>query len=463
MYDIIIIGSGPGGYAGAIRASQLGKRVAVVERAELGGVCLNWGCIPTKALLKSAQVLSYARKAADFGVEFEGCEGGGVPVANLGKMVERSRGVSSQMNKGVEFLMKKHGIDVLRGEGRIVRKGCVGVGGVEYECGDIIVATGARSRVLPSIPVDGDRVITSREALVLSKLPESMVVVGSGAIGLEFASFYSSLGVKVSIVEYLDRIAPLEDSEISSALERVFRKNKVTLMTSTEVLSVENNGGGCSVLVSGKKGEQRLEVDVVLSAVGVVANIEGLGLDDIGVDVERGRILVDTANYRTSVEGVYAIGDVIGTPALAHVATAEAIACVEGICGHSVSGVDYGAIPSCIYTDMEVASVGLTESQAVDGGVAVTVGRFSLLASGKAVSAGSRDGLVKLVFAAEGGELLGAHLCGLNVTEMVSGLTYMVQHGVTAREIVECVHPHPSISECIMEAAASALGEAIHG
>lgn len=458
MYDIIIIGSGPGGYAGAIRASQLGAKVAIVERAELGGVCLNWGCIPTKALLKSAQVFEYASHAASYGVELES-----VPVANLVKMVERSRGVALQMSKGIEFLMKKHNIEVLRGEGKLLGAGRVSVDGVEYEATSVVVATGARPRCLPAIPVDGLRVIDSRKALTLDMLPKSMVVVGSGAIGLEFASFYAALGCKVTVVEYLSRVAPLEDAEVSSTLERAMRKAKIAVMTKTTVLGVENCGDVCRVRVDGKKGELELEAEVVLSAVGVCSNIENLGLEECGVEVERGKIVVDLSSYETSVAGIYAIGDVIATPALAHVATAEAIRCVEQIMGHTAAAVNYEAIPSCIYTTPEVSSVGMTEEEARGKFEDVVVGKFSLMASGKATAAGARDGLVKLVFVGADRVLVGAHLVGLNVTEMVAGLTSMVCEGVTARRIVDTVHPHPTISEAVMEAAASALGEAIHG
>ncbi len=357
MYDIIIIGSGPGGYAGAVRAAQLGAKVAIIERAELGGVCLNWGCIPTKALLKSAQVYDYVKSAEAYGVSgIEGAE------AQLDKMVERSRGVAQQMRGGVEFLMKKNGVDVIEGVGKVVESGKVEVEGVVYETRNTIVATGARPRVVDAIPVDGQRVINSRGALTLTTLPASMVVVGSGAIGLEFASFYNSLGVKVTVVEFMDRVAPLEDADISSTLERYLRKNKITVMTSTTVQEVEASQSGCSVKISGKKGEQTLQCDVVLSAVGAVANIESIGLEEAGVEIEKGKIKIDLQSYKTSMDGIYAIGDVIATPALAHVATAEAIACVEGIMGHQPAGVNYGAIPSCIYTPLEVASVGQTEA-----------------------------------------------------------------------------------------------------
>lgn len=457
MYDIIIIGSGPGGYAGAIRAAQLGQKVAIVEKAELGGVCLNWGCIPTKALLKCASVYEYASHAADYGVEVAST------TPNLAKMVERSRGVASSMSKGIEFLMKKHAIEVIAGQATIAAKGKVEVAGTIYETKNIIVATGARPRDLPAIPVDGTRIINSKQALVLDKLPSSMIVVGSGAIGLEFASFFATLGVKVTVVEYLDRIAPLEDTEISATLERALRKAKITIMTSTTVNKATSSTDGCKVEVSGKKGDQTLEADIVLSAVGIAANIENLGLEGVGVATERGKITVDKTTYQTSVDGIYAIGDVIATPALAHVATAEAIRCVEQIAGHHAAAIDYDAIPSCVYTTPEVASVGLTETQATERGHEVKIGKFSLMASGKATAAGARDGLIKLVFDAKSDQLLGAHFVGLNVTEMIAGPTTLLGLKATARQIIDTVHPHPTISEAIMEAAAAAHGEAIHG
>lgn len=456
MYDLIIIGSGPGGYAGAIRAKQLGLKVAIVERAELGGVCLNWGCIPTKALLKSASVFEYATHAADYGVEL-----GEKPTADLAKMVERSRAVASQMSKGVEFLMKKNEIEVIVGQGRIAGAGKVEVSGTIYEARNIIIATGARPRDFAAIPVDGVRVINSRQALTLSTLPATMVVVGSGAIGLEFASFFNTLGSKVTIVEYVDRVAPLEDVEISATLERALRKAKITIMTSTSVEKVSVEGEKCKVEVTGKKGAQTIEADVVLSAVGVTANIEDLGLEAVGVKVERGKIVVG-ASYETSVSGIFAIGDVIATPALAHVATAEAIKCVEHIAGKTPEPIDYNAIPSCVYTTPEVSSVGMTEAEAVERGHDVRVGKFPFTASGKATAAGARDGLVKLVFDRASDKLLGAHFVGMNVTEMVAEPTLALKLGASAMQIINTVHPHPTMSEAIMEAAAAAHGEAIH-
>lgn len=455
MFDLIIIGSGPGGYAGAIRASQLGLKTAIVERAELGGVCLNWGCIPTKALLKSASVYEYARHAAEYGVEIDKAE------ANLEKMVDRSRAVASQMSKGIEFLMKKNAIEVIAGQGKIVAPHKVEVEGTVYEAKNIIIATGARPREFAAIPVDGVRVINSRHALTLSAKPETMVVVGSGAIGLEFASFFNTIGVKVTVIEYVDRIAPLEDAEISSTLERALRKAKITIMTSTSVEKVEVDGEKCKIQINGKKGAQTIEADVVLSAVGISANIENIGLEELGIAVERGKIVVDS-NYKSSVDGIFAIGDVIATPALAHVATAEAIKCVEHIAGQNPDPIDYSIIPSCVYTTPEVSSVGLTEAQATEAGHEVRVGKFPFTASGKATAAGARDGMVKLVFDKSTDKLLGAHFVGLNVTEMVAEPTLALKLGATAMQIINTIHPHPTISEGVMEAAAAAHGEAIH-
>lgn len=458
MYDLIIIGSGPGGYAGAIRAHQLGLKVAIVERAELGGVCLNWGCIPTKALLKSASVYQYACKSADYGVEFSA---DAAPTANLAKMVERSRGVASQMSKGIEFLMKKNEVEVIVGSGKIVAIGKVDVEGVVYEAKNIIIATGARPRELPNIPVDGKRVITSRHALTLSQKPETMVVVGSGAIGAEFASFFNTIGVKVTIVEYLDRVAPLEDAEISATLERAMRKAKITVMTSTTVEKVSTHANGCTIEITNKKGAQTLQADIVLSAVGIEANIENIGLEQLGIQTERGKIVADQ-NFATSVGGIYAIGDVIATPALAHVATAEAIRCVEYIADKNPAPINYDAIPSCIYTTPEVSSVGLTEAQAASKGYSLKIGKFPYTASGKATAAGARDGLVKLIFDEQTDKLLGAHFVGLNVTELVAETTLALDLGATAKDIIASIHPHPTMAEAVMEAAAAAHNEAIH-
>ena len=462
-YDVIVIGSGPGGYAAAIRCAQLGLRTAVVERAELGGTCLNWGCIPTKALLKSAEVYRYASHAADYGVEIAE----GACRADLPKMVARSRAVAEQMSKGIDFLLKKNKVEVIVGTGSLTdtphtvavtaADGTV----AQYEASHIILATGARPRQFPFIPVDGRRVITSRHALTLTELPASMVVIGSGAIGSEFATFFSALGTRVTIVEYAPTLAPLEDEEISKLLERSFRKAKIAVMTATEVKGVTTTDTGCRVLVVGKKGEQELEADVVLSAVGIAANIEHIGLEAAGVQVERGKVVVDE-HYRTSAEGVYAIGDLIPTAALAHVATAEAIHCAEFIAGKNPAPVDYRVIPSCIYTTPEVSSVGLTEAQAREKGYSLRIGKFPYTASGKATAAGNRDGMVKLIFDAETDQLLGAHLFGLNVTEMVAEPSLALTLGASAKDIIRTIHSHPTMSEGMMEAAAAAHEEAIH-
>lgn len=462
-YDVIVIGSGPGGYPAAIRCAQLGLRTAVVERAELGGTCLNWGCIPTKALLKSAEVFRYASHAADYGVEIVQ----GAMKADLPKMVERSRTVAEQMSKGIDFLLKKNKVDVIVGTGSLTDAPhtvdvTAGDGFVtRYEAKHIILATGARPREFPFIPVDGRRVITSRHALTLKELPESMVVIGSGAIGAEFATFFSTLGTKVTVVEYAPNLAPLEDEEISKLLERSFRKAKIAVMTDTEVKKVTTTVEKCQVNVAGKKGEQVLEADVVLSAVGIAANIEHIGLEAAGVAVERGKVIVDE-HYRTSAEGVYAIGDIIPTPALAHVATAEAIHCAEFIAGLGPEPVNYAVVPSCIYTTPEVSSVGMTEVQALEKGYTLRIGKFPYTASGKATAAGNRDGMVKLIFDADTDKLLGAHLFGLNVTEMVAEPSLGITLGTTAKDIIRMIHSHPTMSEGIMEAAAAAHEEAIH-
>lgn len=454
-YDILVVGSGPGGYVAAIRAAQLGRRVGLVERAEAGGVCLNWGCIPTKALLKSAQIYAHCKAAEQYGVEIEG----EVRPA-LEKMVTRSRGVAETMNKGVLFLLKKNNIDLITGFGRLTAPGHLDVDGTDYEADHIVLATGARPREMPFMPVDGKRVITSREALTLNELPETMIVVGSGAIGSEFACFYATLGVKVTVVEYLPRMMPLEDEEVSKTMERAFRKLRATVLTSTTVKSVKTADDRCEVEIEGKKGPETLTADVVLSAVGVQANIEGIGLETLGVKVEKGKVAVDEY-YRTNVAGVYAIGDIVKGPALAHVASAEAVCCVEAICGLNPAPVDYANIPSCIFTTPEVASVGLTEQEAAEKGIAVKVGRFPFTASGKATAAGDREGFVKLLFDADD-KLVGAHMVGTNVTEMLAEPTLARTLGATAQAIVRTVHAHPTLNEGVAEATEAALGHAIH-
>ena len=439
----------------AIRASQLGKKVAIVEKAELGGVCLNWGCIPTKALLKSAQVYTYCKNAAHYGVAVEG-----EVKPDFEKIVARSRTVADTMSKGVAFLMKKNNIDIIAGWGRLAGEGKVDVDGTIYEADAIILATGARPRQMPFMPIDGEHIISSKEALTLPRLPQSMIVVGSGAIGSEFACLYASLGVKVTVVEYMPQMMPLEDEEVAKTMERSFRKMRATVLTSTTVKAVRVEDGICNVDIEGKKGAETLQAEVVLSAVGIKSNIENIGLEEAGVAVERDKVVVDE-HYQTSVKGVYAIGDIIATPALAHVASAEAIHCVEHICGLEPDAVDYSTIPSCVFTSPEVASVGMTEQQARDKGIDYNVGRFPFTASGKATAAGDRDGFVKLIFD-EQERLIGAHLVGATVTEMLGEPTLAKRLGVTAHAIAKTIHSHPTMHEGLMEAAESAMGAAIH-
>ena len=454
-YDIIVIGSGPGGYVAAIRASQLGKKVAIVEKAELGGVCLNWGCIPTKALLKSAQVYTYCKNAAHYGVAVEGDV-----KPDFEKIVARSRTVADTMSKGVAFLMKKNNIDILAGWGRLAGEGKVDVDGTIYEADAIILATGARPRQMPFMPIDGEHIISSKEALTLPRLPQSMIVVGSGAIGSEFACLYASLGVKVTVVEYMPQMMPLEDEEVAKTMERSFRKMRATVLTSTTVKAVRVEDGICNVDIEGKKGAETIQAEVVLSAVGIKSNIENIGLEEAGVAIERDKVVVDE-HYQTSAKGVYAIGDIIATPALAHVASAEAIHCIEHICGLEPDAVDYSTIPSCVFTSPEVASVGMTEQQAREKGIDYKVGRFPFTASGKATAAGDRDGFVKLIFD-EQERLIGAHLVGATVTEMLGEPTLAKRLGVTAHAIAKTIHSHPTMHEGLMEAAESAMGAAIH-
>ncbi|PKP03104.1 MAG: dihydrolipoyl dehydrogenase [Bacteroidetes bacterium HGW-Bacteroidetes-6] len=460
-YDLIVIGSGPGGYVAAIRASQLGLKTAVVERAELGGICLNWGCIPTKALLKSAQVFKYLKHAADYGIKFEG-----EAKPDFEAIVSRSRGVADAMSKGIQFLFKKNKIDVLAGNGKLLAGKKVEVTAADgtktvYEASHIILATGARSRELPALKQDGKRIIGYREAMTLPSQPESMVVVGSGAIGSEFAYFYNTLGTKVTLIEYLPNIVPIEDEEVSKQLERSFKKVGMSILTSSEVTKVDTTGDKCKVFVTTKKGEEVIEADIVLSAVGIATNLEGLGLEETGVKSEKGKVLVDDF-YRTNVEGVYAIGDIVKGPALAHVASHEGIICVEKIAGMDVHPLNYGNIPGCTYTFPEVASVGLTEKAAIEAGYEIKVGKFPFTASGKAKSSGNTDGFVKVVFDAKYGEWLGAHFIGDNVTEMIAEVVVARNLETTGHEIIKSVHPHPTMSEAVMEAVAAAYGEVIH-
>ena len=460
-YDIIIIGSGPGGYVAAIRASQLGKKVAIVEKAELGGICLNWGCIPTKSLLKSAQVYNYAKHAADYGVKIDGDIN-----PDLAEMVKRSRGVADGMSKGVQFLLKKNKVDVINGFGKVLKDKKVEVTAedgthVVYDANAIILATGARSRELPNLPQDGKKIIGYREALVLDKMPKSMVVVGSGAIGSEFAYFFNSVGVEVTLVEFLPNIIPLEDPEVSKTLARSFKKAKMKVMLDSSVESVDTSGDICKVSIKTKKGVVDIEVGIVLSAVGIATNIEGIGLEDVGIITEKGKVEVDNF-YQTNIPGYYAIGDIVHGPALAHVASHEGITCVEKIAGMDVEPIDYGNIPACTYTSPEVASVGMTETQAKDAGFEVKVGKFPFTASGKASAAGKKEGFVKVVFDAKYGEWLGCQMIGENVTEMIAEVVASRKLETTGHEIIKTVHPHPTMSEAVMEAAAAAYDEVIH-
>ncbi|WP_192821627.1 dihydrolipoyl dehydrogenase [Rufibacter sp. LB8] len=459
-YDLIVVGSGPGGYVAAIRASQLGMKVGVVEKAELGGICLNWGCIPTKALLKSAQVFEYIKHAADYGINVSEAS------ADFGAVVNRSRGVAQGMSKGIQFLFRKNKIDHIAGYGKLKGKGQIEVtpeGGTAqiYEAKHIILATGARSRELPNLPIDGQKIIGYRQAMVLENQPKKMVVVGSGAIGVEFAYFYNAMGTEVTVVEYLPNIVPVEDEEISKQLEKSFKKSGINVMTSSEVLSVDTSGAGCVVKIKTAKGEETIEADVVLSAVGIQTNLEGLGLEELGVKVERGRVETDDF-YKTNVEGVYAIGDIVKGPALAHVASAEGIICVEAIAGHHPEPLDYKNIPGCTYCSPEIASVGYTEKECKELGREIKVGKFPFSASGKASAGGVKDGFVKVIFDAKYGEFLGAHMIGANVTEMIAEIVVARKLETTGHEIIKAVHPHPTMSEAIMEAAAAAYGEVIH-
>ena len=459
-YDLIVIGSGPGGYVAAIRASQLGKKVAVVEKAEIGGICLNWGCIPTKALLKSAQVFEYLSHAQDYGISVKDAK------ADFSGMVKRSRGVADGMSKGIQFLFKKNKIDQLLGFGKLAANKTVVVtddkGKSEnYTADHIIVATGGRSRELPNLPIDGKKIIGYREAMNLPSQPKKMVIVGSGAIGVEFAYFYNSIGTEVTIVEYLPNIVPVEDEDVSKQLARSFKKAGMKIMTDSEVTSVDTKGKTCKVTVKTKKGEEVIDADIVLSAVGVSSNIEGIGLEDVGVMTDKGKILVDDY-YKTNIPGIYAIGDIVHGPALAHVASAEAIICAEKICGESPEPLDYNNIPGCTYCSPEIASVGMTEKAAKEAGYEIKVGKFPFSASGKAQAGGNAEGFVKVIFDAKYGEWLGCHLIGANVTEMIAEAVVARKLETTGHEIMKAVHPHPTMSEAIKDAVEDAYGEAVH-
>ncbi|HSO88391.1 MAG TPA: dihydrolipoyl dehydrogenase [Draconibacterium sp.] len=460
-YDVIVIGSGPGGYVTAIRAAQLGLKVAVVEKENLGGICLNWGCIPTKSLLKSAQAFEYAVHAADYGVSISG-----EVKADFSAMVKRSRDVADGMSKGIQYLFKKNKVESIFGTGKLTGKNTVEVTDTEgkktkYTAKNIILATGARSRELPNLPIDGKKIIGYRKALTLDKQPESMVVVGSGAIGSEFAYFYQTIGTKVTLVEFMPTAVPNEDEEVAKQLERSFKKMKMNVLTSSSVEKVDTSGDKCKVTIKTKKGEEIVEADIVLSAVGITPNTEGIGLEEMKIITENGRVKVDEF-YRTNVEGVYAIGDIVAGPALAHVASAEGIVCIEKIAGLNPEPINYGNIPGCTYTNPEISSVGLTEAKAKEAGYEIKVGKFPYSASGKASAAGQKDGFVKLIFDAKYGELLGAHMIGGNVTEMIAEMVVAKKLEITGHELLKTIHPHPTMSEAIMEAAAAAYDEVIH-
>jgi dihydrolipoamide dehydrogenase len=459
-YDVIVLGSGPGGYVTAIRASQLGFKVAVIEKENLGGVCLNWGCIPTKALLKSAQVFDYLKHASDYGLSVSSFD------KDFTAVVGRSRGIADGMSKGVQFLMKKNKIDVIDGFGKMKPGKKVAVTAADgkvtdYDADHIIIATGARSRELPNLPQDGVKVIGYRQAMTLEKQPKSMIVVGSGAIGVEFAHFYNAMGTQVTIVEFLPNIVPLEDEDISKQMERSMKKAGVNIMTNSSVEKIDTSGAGVKAYVKTAKGEEVLEADILLSAVGIKTNLENIGLEEVGIATDRDKIIVNDF-YQTNIPGYYAIGDIVSGPALAHVASAEGITCVEKIAGLHVDPIDYGNIPGCTYATPEIASVGLTEKQAKEKGYDLKIGKFPFTASGKAKASGTPDGFVKVIFDAKYGEWLGCHMIGAGVTDMIAEAVVARKLETTGHEILKAIHPHPTMSEAVMEAVADAYGEVIH-
>ena len=459
QYDLIVVGSGPGGYVAAIRASQLGLKCAIVEKESLGGICLNWGCIPTKALLKSAQVFEYIKHAADYGITVKGAE------ADFSAVISRSRGVADSMSKGVQFLMKKNKIDVIMGFGKIQPGKKVEVTDADgkktvYEGKNIMIATGARARALPNVPIDGEKVIEYRKAMSLEKRPDSMVVIGSGAIGVEFAYVYAAMGTKVTIVEFMPNIVPVEDEDVSKELAKQYKKMGIDILTSSSVESVDTKGKGCKVSIKTPTGNQEIQCDIVLSAAGVICNLENIGLEEVGIIVDKGRIPVN-AWYETNMPGYYAIGDVTPGPALAHVASAEAIICAEKMAGHKTEALDYTNIPGCTYCNPEISSVGMTEKKAKEAGYDIKVGKFPFVASGKATAAGARDGFVKVIYDAKYGELLGAHMIGYNVTELIAEAVVVRKLESTAYEIMKTVHPHPTMSEAFKGATEAAYGEAV--
>ena len=458
-YDVIVVGSGPGGYVTAIRSSQLGLKTAIIEKENLGGICLNWGCIPTKALLKSAQVFEYINHAEDFGIIVKDAN------ADFSNIIKRSRDIADGMSKGIDFLLKKNKVEVINGYGKVKKGNKISVTAdgksTDYSAKHIIIATGARSRELPNLPQDGKKVIGYREALNLPKAPKKMVIVGSGAIGVEFAYFYNAMGADVTIVEFMPNIVPLEDVDVSKQLQRSFKKSGIKIMTKSSVEKVDTSGNGCNVTIKTKKGEETIECDVVLSAVGITANIENIGLEEVGIKTDRGKIIVDDY-YQTNIPGYYAIGDVLPTHALAHVASAEGITCVEKITGQNPEPIDYGNIPGCTYSNPEIASVGFTEDAAKKAGHEIKVGKFPFTASGKASAAGNKDGFVKVIFDAKYGEWLGCHMIGYNVTEMIAEAVVARKLETTGHEVLKSIHPHPTMSEAVMEAVADAYDEVIH-
>ena len=458
-FDVIVLGSGPGGYVSAIRASQLGLKVAVIEKESLGGICLNWGCIPTKALLKSAQVFEYISHAEDYGITVKDAN------TDFPAIIKRSRDVADGMSSGIAYLLKKNKVEVIYGFGKVKpgNKVAVTVDGksTDYTAKNIIIATGARSRQLPNLPQDGKKIIGYRDALALAKAPKKMVIVGSGAIGVEFAYFYNAMGTDVTVVEFMPNIVPVEDVDISKQLQRSFKKSGIKVMTNSSVEKIDTNGTGCKVMIKTKKGEETIECDVVLSAVGIVANIENIGLEEVGIKTEKGKILVDDY-YNTNVNGYHAIGDVLPNQSLAHVASAEGITCVEKIAGHNPEPIDYGNIPGCTYASPEIASVGMSEAAAIEAGHEIKVGKFPFTASGKASAAGHKDGFVKVIFDAKYGEWLGCHMIGYNVTEMIAEAVVARKLETTGHEVLKAVHPHPTMSEAVMEAVADAYDEVIH-
>ncbi|CVK16827.1 dihydrolipoamide dehydrogenase [Apibacter mensalis] len=458
-YDIIVIGSGPGGYVAAIRAAQLGFKTAVVERENLGGICLNWGCIPTKALIKSAHVYEEIKHAEEFGLNKTEAS------FDFSHIVKRSRGVADKMNKGVGFLLKKNKIDVINGNAQVKPGKKIEVTDkdgkkTEYSASHIIIATGARSRVLPNLPQDGKKIIGYREALTLPTMPKSMIVVGSGAIGIEFAYIYATMGTKVTVVEFLPNIVPVEDEEVSKHVEKSIKKHGIDVMVNSSVERVETKGDGVKAFVKTANGEVTLEADIILSAVGITANIENLGLEEVGISTDKGRIIVDSF-YKTNIPGYYAIGDVIPGPALAHVASAEGILCVEKIKGMNVEPIDYGNIPGCTYCSPEIASVGMTEKKAKESGYEIKVGKFPFIASGKATANGDTDGFIKVIYDAKYGELLGCHMVGNGVTDMIAEAVAVRRLEATSHEILTTIHPHPTLSESFKGATEAAYGEAI--